>query len=106
MREALARFAGATKSPIQLVAVGAQAASPIPTPRRDTISIPKLVTKAAKAVRTPQMIMPPPRETFAAPNIGDPAEGDSDDGVEDGERRAQQAHLRVIQVELLAHGFD
>ena len=99
------RFAGGTRSPIQLVADGAQAASPTPTPRRE-IRPAVGGHQAAKAVSALQTAMPPAEQFLAGPQVGDAAQGHADDGVEHGERGSQQAHLGVVQVKLPAHGFD
>ncbi len=103
---ARARFAGATRSPIQLVAVGAHAASPTPTPSRETISPPKLVTTAASAVSDAPDHHASAEQPFAAPQIGHAAERHADNRIENRERRAQQSHLRIVKVKLLAHRLD
>src|SRR6267154_105294 len=48
------RLSGGNRSPSQLVAAGAQAASPTPTPIREKSSIPKLPANAADAVSDDQ----------------------------------------------------
>src|SRR5208282_2126152 len=48
----------------------------------------------------------PGQELFAAGGIGDAPQGDADDGVDPDEGAAEEADLRVGEVEFFAHGLD
>ena len=48
----------------------------------------------------------PCEEFLAAGGIGEATKGDADNGVNPDEGAAEEADLRVVKMEFLAHGFD